>query len=98
MLKATRPGGRLLLANTYGAERNWLLHPHLIDKYRDLFRNTGFLIEKEVLWRGIKHSQEFQALMSVCCVPIVCHPPEDNCGDAVQGVGGPTVAPRQASR
>ena len=65
ILASLRPGGRLLLANTYGAERDWLLRPWLIDTYRDLFRNVGFQLESEDIFRGVKHDEEFQVLMSV---------------------------------
>jgi hypothetical protein len=44
--EAMQPGGRLLLANTYGANKDWLLRPWLIDTYRDLFRNVGFALER----------------------------------------------------
>lgn len=50
MIESLAPGGRLLLTNTYGAERDFLLHPYLIDTYRDLFRNAGLrIIREEVL-------------------------------------------------
>jgi len=42
-----RPGGRLLLANTYGGEQDYLLRPYLIDTYRDLFRNVGLRVAAE---------------------------------------------------
>lgn len=50
MVESLAPGGRLLLTNTYGADRDFLLHPYLIDTYRDLFRNAGLrIIRQEVL-------------------------------------------------
>lgn len=50
MVESLTPGGRLLLTNTYGADRDFLLHPYLIDTYRDLFRNAGLrIIREEVL-------------------------------------------------
>jgi SAM-dependent methyltransferase len=70
LLAATRPGGRLLLANAYGADKDWLLMPYLIDTYRDLFRNVGFTVEKETVWCGTKHAQDFQVLMTVFRAPI----------------------------
>lgn len=39
--------GRLLLTNTYGGEKDYLLRPYLIDTYRDLFRNVGLDIVRE---------------------------------------------------
>ena len=62
---AVRPGGRLLLANTYGAERDWLLRPWLIDTYRDLCRNVGFELVREEIFSGIKDDVEMRVLMSL---------------------------------
>ena len=59
------PDGRLLLANTYGAERDWLLRPWLIDTYRDLCLNVGFQLEREEIFVGIKDRVEMQVLMSL---------------------------------
>ena len=65
-LDATAQGGRLLLANTYGAgEKDWLLRPWLIDTYRDLFRNVGFGLRAEEVFRGTKHGVEFDVLISL---------------------------------
>jgi SAM-dependent methyltransferase len=45
---ATAAGGRLLLTNTFGrGEHMWLLLPHLIHTYRDLFRNVGYHLKAE---------------------------------------------------
>jgi protein-L-isoaspartate O-methyltransferase len=65
LLAASRPGGRLLLANTYGAAKDWLLRPYLIDTYRDLFRNAGFRLEQENIFSGAKHDQHFEVLVSL---------------------------------
>jgi len=66
LLEATRPGGRLLLANTYGrAGRDWLLLPCLIDTYRDLVRNVGYRLESEEVFRGVKDGVEFKVLTSL---------------------------------
>jgi cyclopropane fatty-acyl-phospholipid synthase-like methyltransferase len=62
---AMRPGGRLLLSNTYGARRDWLLQPWLIDTYRDLLRNVGFTPEREEIFTGVKDSAEMRVLMSM---------------------------------
>jgi SAM-dependent methyltransferase len=45
LFNATCAGGRLLLVNTYGHERDFLLQPWLIDTYRDLCRNIGYDVE-----------------------------------------------------
>jgi 2-polyprenyl-3-methyl-5-hydroxy-6-metoxy-1,4-benzoquinol methylase len=62
---AVQPGGRLLLANTYGHRKDWLLQPWLIDTYRDLFRNVGFTLEREEIVAGIKDGVDMRVLMSL---------------------------------
>jgi SAM-dependent methyltransferase len=62
---AMKPGGRLLLGNTYGGDKDWLLKPWLIDTYRDLCRNVGFTLEREETFRGIKDGVEMKVLMSL---------------------------------
>jgi SAM-dependent methyltransferase len=65
LFEATRDHGRLLLVNTYGQEKDWLLRPWLIDTYRDLFRNVGFRLEAEEILRGTKEDTEMRVLMSL---------------------------------
>lgn len=65
LLDTVRVNGRLLLANTYGAERDWLLRPWLIDTYRDLFLNVGFQLERQEMYCGIKEGAEMKVLMSL---------------------------------
>ena len=65
---AMRPGGRLLLANTYGADKDWLLRPWLIDTYRDLFRNVGFGLQREEIFSGLKDGVDMKVLMSLFTV------------------------------
>lgn len=65
LLEALEPTGRLLLANTYGAEKDWLMRPWLIDTYRDLFRNVGFRLESEQFFEGVKNDHTFRVLMSL---------------------------------
>ena len=62
---ALAPGGRLLLSNTFGAERDWLMRPCLINTYRDLFRNVGLELERETTFTGIKDGEEFRVLVSL---------------------------------
>jgi predicted TPR repeat methyltransferase len=57
--------GRLLLANTYGAEKDWLMRPFLIDTYRDLFVNAGLTVETETRFRGIKDGEAFTVLATL---------------------------------
>jgi 2-polyprenyl-3-methyl-5-hydroxy-6-metoxy-1,4-benzoquinol methylase len=58
-------GGRLLLSNTYGAERDWLMRPSLIDTYRDLFVNVGLSIESESVFEGVKDGESFRVLTTL---------------------------------
>lgn len=62
---ALAPGGRLLLSNTYGAERDWLMRPFLIDTYRDLFVNVGLAVERETVFTGVKDGEEFRVLTTL---------------------------------
>jgi 2-polyprenyl-3-methyl-5-hydroxy-6-metoxy-1,4-benzoquinol methylase len=72
LLEATTPGGYLLLANTYGREtEDWLLRPWLIDTYRDLFRNVGYTLRSEQIFRGTKDGDDFQVLVSLFEKPTV---------------------------
>jgi SAM-dependent methyltransferase len=62
---ATRAGGRLLLANTLGEVEDKLLLPWIIRTYHDLFRNVGYQIEAEELFKGTKRGVDFEVLMSL---------------------------------
>jgi len=63
LFAATRHGGRLLLANTLGEEA--LLLPWVIRTYHDLFRNVGYRIEAEEVFKGTKKGVDFEVLMSL---------------------------------
>jgi 2-polyprenyl-3-methyl-5-hydroxy-6-metoxy-1,4-benzoquinol methylase len=65
LLESTHPGGRFLMANTYGKERDYLLSPWLIDTYRDLFRNVGYELEREETMRAEKGTVEYDVLISL---------------------------------
>jgi SAM-dependent methyltransferase len=62
---ATRPGGRLLLANTLGEGNEALLQPWVIRTYHDLFGNVGYRREAEELSRGVKHGVDFEVLSTL---------------------------------
>lgn len=64
-LAGLAPGGRFLMANTYGHERDYLLRPWLIDTYRDLFCNVGFRLAHEETLRGQKGGEEFSILLGL---------------------------------
>lgn len=65
LLDSLAEDGRLLMANTYGQEKDYLLRPWLIDTYRDLFLHIGFGLEREETLRGSKGGVEFTVLISL---------------------------------
>jgi SAM-dependent methyltransferase len=66
---ATRTGGRFLMANTCGTEKDHLLLPWLVRTYRDLFLNVGYSLEAEEVVRGAKHSVEYEILVDLFSKP-----------------------------
>jgi hypothetical protein len=69
LYQACNPGARLLLVNTYGAERDHLLLPWLIDTYHDLLRNIGYQTETEEILKGTKDEVEMQVRLSLLKKP-----------------------------
>ena len=65
LFTATRPGGRLLLANSYGGPQDYLLLPFLIRTYRDLFRNIGYQINSEETFAGVKNGVQIEVLITL---------------------------------
>jgi predicted TPR repeat methyltransferase len=65
LFDATRSGGRLMLANSMGEGEDWLLRPWIIRTYRDLFRNVGYTIETEEVYRAAKRGVDFEVLMTL---------------------------------
>lgn len=65
LCRATRPGGRLLLANTLGDVGDALVLPWIIRSYHDVFRNAGYETEKEETLRGTKDGVALEVLISV---------------------------------
>lgn len=65
LFEATRPGGRLLMANTCGGLDDYLLRPGIIRTYRDLFANVGFDAERESTARGLKNAVTLEALVTL---------------------------------
>ncbi len=61
----TRPGGRLLMANTCGGTQDYLLKPWIIRTYHDLFRNAGFTPLQESTFRGVKNGVEIEAMLTL---------------------------------
>ena len=69
LFAATRDGGRFLMANTYGAEKEYLLSPWMINTYRDLFLNVGYRREAEEVQRGTKDGMEYETLITLLATP-----------------------------
>jgi SAM-dependent methyltransferase len=65
LFASTHGNGRLLLANTRSGVEEPLLRPWLIDSYRDLFRNVGYRLEAEEVFRGIKNGVELEVSISL---------------------------------
>ena len=65
LYEATRPGGRLLLANTLGEIGDALLLPWIVKGYHDVFRNAGFETEREESLRGEKDGVAMEVLISL---------------------------------
>ena len=63
--EGTRPGGRLLLANTCGGVDDYLLRPWIIRTYHDLFRNAGFAVQHDTVFRGVKNGADIEALITL---------------------------------
>jgi 2-polyprenyl-3-methyl-5-hydroxy-6-metoxy-1,4-benzoquinol methylase len=61
----TRPGGRLLLANTCGGVEDYLLLPWIIRTYHDLFRNVGFVVLRDTVFRGEKNGAAIEAMITL---------------------------------
>jgi SAM-dependent methyltransferase len=70
LLEATRPGGRLLLANSMGEGEDWLLRPWLTRTYRDLFVNVGYTIETEEVFKSVKRGVDFEVLLTLFAKPL----------------------------
>jgi 2-polyprenyl-3-methyl-5-hydroxy-6-metoxy-1,4-benzoquinol methylase len=70
LFEASRPGGRLLLANTLGDMGDALLLPWLIHSYRDLFRNVGWRAAHEETWRGRKNGVDLEVLITLMERPV----------------------------
>jgi 2-polyprenyl-3-methyl-5-hydroxy-6-metoxy-1,4-benzoquinol methylase len=65
LFEASRPGARLLLANTLGDTGDNLVLPWLILSYRDLFRNVGWSVAAEETWRGRKNGVDLEVLITL---------------------------------
>jgi SAM-dependent methyltransferase len=65
LFRATREGGRLLMANTCAGVEDHLLSPWIIRTYRDLFLNVGYRLEAEEIFRGTKSGAHLEVLISL---------------------------------
>lgn len=57
---ATRPGGKFMMANTFGGEE---MLPWIVHTYRDLFRNVGYQLEVEEPFRGERYRATHESLI-----------------------------------
>jgi SAM-dependent methyltransferase len=69
LFRATAEGGRLLMANTYGAAKDYVHLPWMVDTYRDLFLNLGYKRDVEEIVRGVKHTVHFEILVTLFSKP-----------------------------
>lgn len=65
MIGSQVDGGRLLMANTCGRDKDYLLLPPLIDTYRDLFCNVGYELERQETVSGTKQDVVYDVLISL---------------------------------
>lgn len=65
LFRATVPGGRLFVANSFGDFGDELLLPWLIRTYHDLFRNVGYDPAREEIFRGEENRVELEVLMTL---------------------------------
>ena len=63
------PGGRFLMANTYGRERDRTLEPWLIDSYLDLVARVGYDLERRETVRGCKGGVEYEIALTLFTKP-----------------------------
>jgi SAM-dependent methyltransferase len=70
IFRATTDNGRLLMADAYGARKDYIQLPWLIDTYRDLFLNVGYRREAEETVRGVKHTIDYEIIVTLFCKPV----------------------------
>jgi len=69
LFDTTRSGGRLLMCNTCGGVKDHLIRPWIIDTYRDLMVNVGFLIASEETYRQSKNGVDIDVRISLFSKP-----------------------------
>jgi SAM-dependent methyltransferase len=65
LFEATHLEGRLLMCNTLGENVGHLLRPWMVHTYHDLFRNVGYQMEMEEVFRGVKDDVNIESRISV---------------------------------
>jgi SAM-dependent methyltransferase len=65
LFAATRDGGRLMMANTYGREGEDVISHWLIDTCRDLMLNVGYRREAEEVVQGTRDGLEYRTLITL---------------------------------
>jgi SAM-dependent methyltransferase len=69
LFAATAPRGRLLMANTYASDGEHLLSPWLIETYRDLFLNVGYLLNHQETAHGTRDGVDYATLITLFSKP-----------------------------
>jgi hypothetical protein len=65
LYSATKQGGRLIMANTFGVMEDYLLRPWIIQTYRDLVQNVGYNLQAEQIFQGMKNNVKLEVMISL---------------------------------
>ncbi len=63
LFHTTRPGGYCLTTNVFDVPREHLIQRWVIETYRDLFVNVGYVLEEQEVFREAKHGLDLTALI-----------------------------------
>ena len=69
LFENSRPGGRLLLTNTCAGVEDYLYQAWIIRSYHDLFRNAGFVVLQNTMFKGVKNGVEIEAMLTLAQRP-----------------------------
>lgn len=69
MAESQPSGGRLLMANTYGREKDYTLAPWIVNAYFDLVHRVGYDVEHREMFRGVKNDIEFEVVQTLFVRP-----------------------------
>ena len=65
LVNSSRLGGKLLMANTFNSEEDYLLDHWIIRTYHSLFLNVGYQLEAEEIFRGTKAGVDMEVLITL---------------------------------